>query len=356
MEVDYIIIGQGICGSFLSWELSKEGQKLLVIDESRPFSSTKVASGVINPVTGRQVVTTWLAEELIPFTWESYSRLGEQINEKLIEPCSIYAFPPSIQMKEAYDKKMEEGPGFVKPLAEETIAAYQQQFHFFHGAVEIEPVWLIHLQRLIKGWRKQLSENHTLLEEKFDSTQLNLTHEGATYRGIKAKKVIFCNGTETFDHPLWSKLPYSYNKGEALIADIPSLPANHIYKFGITTLVPWYDGLWWVGSSYDNRFEDDQPTASFRNRKLAELEQLLKCDFSVIDHIAAIRPATVERRPFAGLHPIQKAAGIFNGMGTKGCSLAPYLAKQLARELLYAEPVLPAASVNRFNTVLSLPG
>ncbi|RXK82998.1 NAD(P)/FAD-dependent oxidoreductase [Filimonas effusa] len=352
MEVDYIIIGQGICGSFLSWELSKEGQKLLIIDEPRPFSSTKVASGVINPVTGRQVVTTWLAEELIPFTWDSYSQLGEHIGEQLVEPCSIYAFPPSEQMREAYNKKMEEGPGFVKPLPIETTELYHQYFNFRNGAVEITPVWLIHLHKLLKGWRQQLATYHTLWEEKFDNTQLQIQPSHVSYKGIKAKKVFFCNGIDTFEHPLWSKLPYSYNKGEALIADIPGLPFKHIYKFGITTLVPWYNNLWWVGSSYDNHFTDDQPSETFRNRKMAELELLLKCDYSVIDHIASIRPATIERRPFAGFHPLHPTAGIFNGMGTKGCSLAPYLAKQLARETLYNEPVIASASVQRFSGIL----
>jgi len=27
MEVDYIILGQGICGTFLSWNLIKAGEK-----------------------------------------------------------------------------------------------------------------------------------------------------------------------------------------------------------------------------------------------------------------------------------------------------------------------------------------
>ena len=69
MEFDYIIIGQGICGTFLSWNLIKAGKKILVIDELQKFSSTKVASGIINPVTGRRVVTTWMIEELLSFAW-----------------------------------------------------------------------------------------------------------------------------------------------------------------------------------------------------------------------------------------------------------------------------------------------
>jgi glycine/D-amino acid oxidase-like deaminating enzyme len=56
----------------------------------------------------------------------------------------------------------------------------------------------------------------------------------------------------------------------------------------------------------------------------------------------------LERRPFVGLHPQNPRLGILNGMGTKGCSLAPYFARQLVRHLLYKEPIHPEASVSRF--------
>lgn len=354
MQVDYLIIGQGICGTFLSYELQKAGKKVLVIDEAQPFSSTKVASGVINPVTGRQVVTTWMAEELMPFTWNAYTSIGLEIQQQVIQNCPIQAFPPSEQMLEAYEQKMNNQPSFIQPIAANDIIDYNTYFYFNHGAVAISPAWLVDLHALLKGWRQKLEETSALLEESFDATQLQIHAIGITYKNIQAEKVFFCNGVNTFQHPLWEKLPYSFNKGEALIVDIPDLPQNHIYKFGITTLVPWYDGLWWAGSTYDNRYTDALPTDLFRQRKTAELGMLLKGKFTVVDHIASIRPATVERRPFAGLHPTQPAAGILNGMGTKGCSLAPYFAHQLAQHLVNGQPITPAGDVRRFSATLSL--
>jgi flavin-dependent dehydrogenase len=66
MNVDYIIIGQGISGSFLSRDLLRAGRSVIVIDESKPFTASKVASGVINPITGRRMVRTWEIEKLMP--------------------------------------------------------------------------------------------------------------------------------------------------------------------------------------------------------------------------------------------------------------------------------------------------
>ncbi len=71
-----------------------------------------------------------------------------------------------------------------------------------------------------------------------------------------------------------------------------------------------------------------------------------------MDHWAAIRPATLERRPFIGFHPRHPQIAIFNGMGTKGCSLAPYFAKQLVDHLTNKNELSPEVNVDRFRKVL----
>ena len=58
MEVDYVIVGQGIAGTMLSYYLLQQGNTVIVVDEFNPNSASQVASGVINPVTGRRFVTT----------------------------------------------------------------------------------------------------------------------------------------------------------------------------------------------------------------------------------------------------------------------------------------------------------
>ncbi len=45
--------------------------------------------------------------------------------------------------------------------------------------------------------------------------------------------------------------------------------------------------------------------------------------------------------------------GILNGMGTKGCSLAPFFAKQLTGHLLYNTPINADADVKRFARILT---
>jgi glycine/D-amino acid oxidase-like deaminating enzyme len=139
-----------------------------------------------------------------------------------------------------------------------------------------------------------------------------------------------------------------------LLAEIPGLSSAFIYKKGMMLAPLTTPGHWWIGSNYAWEFENDQPTETFRQQTELLLKNWLKIPFTITDHLAGIRPATLERRPFVGLHPHHPAIGILNGMGTKGCSLAPYFAHQFTRHLLYNEPLLPEAAIKRFNRILAV--
>lgn len=350
MTVDYIIIGQGICGTFLSWNLIKEGKSVLVIDEANPFSSSKVASGVINPVTGRRVVTVWMAEELFPFCREVYTQISQTIGTNVIDQKNTISFANSVQMLEGYRKRAEVENSYISTVTnKEAQAAY---FNFVFDCFEINPTYLINLPLLLSRWRNQLQASSSLFEEKFDDSFLQFTADSIQYKNFNASKIIFCNGVKAFESVYWKNLPYVYNKGEVLIAEISGLPATNIYKFGPLTLVPWQNNLWWVGSTYENEFETAEPTERFKNAFTASLKSVLKTPFTIVDHMAAIRPAAVERRPFVGLHPHHPAMGILNGMGTKGCSIGPWFAKQLTDHLLQGTTIDPLADMKRFSRIL----
>ena len=112
------------------------------------------------------------------------------------------------------------------------------------------------------------------------------------------------------------------------------------------------NNLYWIGSNYLWEFPDDQPTEQFRKQTELLLKTWLKVPFKIVDHKASIRPANIERRPFVGFHPVYKNIGILNGMGTKGCSLAPFFAKQLTDHLISGKEILPEADIKRFTKIL----
>ncbi len=351
MTVDYLIIGQGICGTFLSYYLLQEKKTVLVIDTPQSLTASKVASGVINPVTGRRIVKTWLIEELLPFSWNAYTAFGELLQVPLIKQCNVLDFHATLQMREAFESRQAEEPSLL--YMQNNQEQWQQYFRYNYGIGEISPCWLADVQTLLHRWRQYLNQHNQLLEEYFDWTQCQVEKERVVYKDISASKIICCEGAAGIHNPYFNLLPYAVNKGEALIACIPGLPAANIYKQGIS-IVPWTEkDLFWIGSTYEWKYTDLRPTPVFKGRAQAQLDYWLKLPYTILDQIASERPANIERRPFAGLHPVHPAVGILNGMGTKGCSLAPYFAAQLTQHLLRGAVIDPLADIKRFIRILS---
>jgi glycine/D-amino acid oxidase-like deaminating enzyme len=118
------------------------------------------------------------------------------------------------------------------------------------------------------------------------------------------------------------------------------------------SLVPYRENIFWLGSSYEWSFENDRPSDTFRRQAEDWLRHFVKQPYNVIEHFAAIRPATLERRPFVGFHPAFPRVGILNGLGTKGCSLAPFFAKQMVEKITDTGSIDPLADITRFEKIL----
>ncbi len=350
MQTDFLIVGQGIAGTWLSYYLQKEGYSCIVIDEWKDNTASRVAAGMINPVTGRKVVRTWMIEELLPFAEAAYQEIGQALHTTTIERKDIIDFYPTVQMKLAFEKAVTEEPDFVSLPENEND--WLSCFHYELGYGKIQPAFVVFLQHLLPAWRKHLLQNNQLIDHRFEVSAVELHPDQVRYRDIIAGKLIFCDGVSGYENPWFGNLPFAQNKGEIIWIQVKDLPDQHIFKKGIT-LSPWQDDVFWAGPSYDWKFDNDQPTAAFRERTEAILRSWLKQPFKTVDHKASLRPATVERRPFVGLHPVHSSLGIFNGMGTKGCSLSPYFANQFVKHLKEGTPLTPEADVKRFTRLLS---
>lgn len=351
MDTNYLIIGQGISGTFLSWYLEQAGASVIVMDENRSNTASRVAAGLINPVTGRRLVKSWMIDELMPFAWNAYSKIGNELHIDCIREASLKQFFNAPDMQDAFNKRSIEEPGY---LCAPDNDDWRQFFNYPFGWGNIRPCYIADVKKLTAAYRQHLIDQNKLIEEIFDASQL-VTDEGyVSYKNIHAQKIIFCDGAAGLNNPWFNRLPYSLNKGEALTLHIPQLSTDHIYKFR-QTLIPieHLENLFWFGSSYEWTYDDELPSQKFRENAEAELKHFLKLPYTVIDHQAAVRPANVERRPFVGVHPSYPQIATLNGMGTKGCSLAPYFAQQLALHLVKGEPIQPDVDVNRFKRVLA---
>lgn len=351
MTVDYLIVGQGISGTFLSYYLLQAGKSVLVIDQPESWSPSRVAAGIMNPVTGRRLTTVWKAADILGFAPEAYAAIGQLAG---VEACSrkdVIDFFPNPFMRESFLEKSRTGDPYVQMGTDEPSWDTFFRFEFGHGL--IAPVYTAHLDLLIPAWRRYLSGRGCLLEEEIDVREIQVTANHVVLNNITAGAVIFCEGPAGMDNPWFHRLPFSRNKGQALVLRIPGLPAENIYKKNML-LVPLPEpDLFWLGASYEWEFADQLPTPEFLQKADSVLREWVTIPFEVVDQRAGLRPATLERRPFCGLHPDHPRVGIFNGMGTKGCSLAPFFARELASHLTEGSPLTPQVDVGRFRRILS---
>lgn len=352
-ETEYLIVGQGICGTLLSYYLRKAGKSVVVVDAPRQFTASKVASGIINPVTGKKWVTTWMAAQLLPFAAAAYTEIGRELGVKLLSEYDLFSFHTTPETQQLFEARIDEDDRWLYTVNNET--PWDAFFHFHFGIGAVSPCYVIELQTLLHKWREQLVLDHALIGEEMDWNECIVTADSVTYKNITARKMICCSGAADIDNPYFTRLPFQLNKGEAIIASIPGLPRNHIYKHGVFNMVPWKDGdQFWIGSIFDREYKDESPTAAFRKQVEETLNRWLKLPFTITDHQAALRPATGGQKPFAGMHPLYPSLGIFNGMGSKGCSQAPYLAYELAQHLIAGAPLTPEADISRFKRILSV--
>ena len=319
MHTQILIIGQGLSGSWLSYYLQQLNIDCMVIDENKSNAASKVASGIINPVTGLRYVKTWMIEEAMPFATQAYQAFNCIEQKNMLEIFENYA------AESAFEKRIKEEYEYVQPHAKN----WDDTFNYTLSIGEINPCYLINVHSFLQ----QQKNKTNCIEEKFDESFLQIEKGKVIYKDIVADKIIFCDGISSAQSNYFKHLTFSPVKGEALIIECKDLSNQYIFK-NKQSIVPWGDGLFWVGASFDREYKDEYPTAEFKTQTTKWLNQFLKLPYKVVEHISSIRPATLHRKPFVGLHPTYKNVGILNGMGTKGVLHAPFFANQIANEIL----------------------
>lgn len=345
-QVDFIIAGQGVAGSLLAWFLLKAKKSFTVVDVLNPHASSRVAAGIIHPVTGRRIVKTWRADELIPFAESTYKEMEEFFKLKLLHPVPIFEIFSSQKHRNDWLSRSAD-PGIRNYLGDEKKLPDGFPVHAPLGGIEIRKSSWLDLNLMLRAMRNLLKENNMLAEENFSYQDLAFRNGKAEWKNISADKIIFCEGYRAIENPLFNYLPFLPSKGETITIYCPSLPDRYILNRAIHIL-PMGNQLFKVGST--NTWDDlsEHPTKEGKEKLAELLNRMLTCGFEITGHQSAIRPTVKDRRPFLGLHPGNSAAGIFNGLGTKGVLLAPWCARHFTEFVKGSNNLDREVNIERF--------
>lgn len=351
MTADFLIVGQGIAGSVLAWILDQRGCSVLVANDPTLPSASAVAAGIVNPLTGRKLVHTWKADELFPFLHQFYSQVEQALDVRFFHPKNIYRPFRSVAERNDY-LALTANPDIARYVAQTVDdQLYSRFINNPYGGLEVTQAGWLDLNeftRIIKGYFIRKSQYY---EGVVSVNDLTVTDDFILWKDIKVNKVIFCDGVQARENPLFDWLPYNPVKGQILTAVVDDYPIKTIVNQGVFIL-PIRTGLVRIGATYSWHDLDWQTTDDGRSFLESKVQSILKIPYQIVAQQAGIRPSTKDRRPFIGIHPTKPSIGIFGGMGTKGVSLAPYLAEQFARYLLDQEELESEVNINRYVSLL----
>lgn len=342
--LDFIIVGQGIAGSVLALQLLQRHQRILVIDEEHSQSASNAAAGIYNPITGRAMVKTWLAKDLFPYLTCFYQASETILGAKFLYPTPI--FRPFLTVQERFEwlERINTGDyaDFVTNVA--GPAYHRTRMVYQHGGIVLKQSGYLDVKCFLRATRAYLKSRNAYIATKFLHSQLHIDHH-VRYFGTIARKIIFCEGSQASGNFFFPRLPFRLVKGELLLVELEE-PLKVIYSRHVFVL-PRTHKQAVVGATYDEKDLSSEPTKASRQLLEERLRSIFRLDYVVHKHWTGIRPATFDRRPLIGLHPQYPQLCIFNGLGAKGVSLAPYFARSLVEHLLLEKELPLAVQVRR---------
>ncbi|MFV9552490.1 NAD(P)/FAD-dependent oxidoreductase [Algibacter sp. PT7-4] len=326
MQVDYIIVGIGIAGISFCEQLRTHGKTFVVFDDESQQSST-VAGGLYNPVVLKRFTSVWKSSEQLEEALPLYQSIEKRLKVKLDYKIPVYRKFTSLEEQNnwfsASDKPLLSGY-----LSENIIKNNNDAVNANFGFGEVLTTGRIDVKTMIEAYKTDLLKDNLLIESSFNYTALQL-HEGrVNYKNIKAKHIVFSEGSGVKHNPYFNNLPLKPAKGELVTIYAPHLKINYVLKAGVF-LIPLGDDFYIVGATYEWKDLTYNITNKAKEELLNKLKKLINCPFKVVNQVAGIRPTVKDRRPLVGRHEKHKNIFILNGLGTRGVMIGPYVAKQL---------------------------
>ncbi|MFO0850258.1 MAG: FAD-binding oxidoreductase [Gemmataceae bacterium] len=332
MNCHTLIVGQGIAGTALAWQLRWRGVAVAAIDRGEPATASRVAAGLMTPVTGQRLAKTWRLDDLWPAAVAHYRRAEAETGERFFLPGPSVRLFQSADERAAFEAKAGGFGEWVRPpnppVNPDDLAAP-------FGGFEMPTAGRLLTGRYLDASRRSLSVTTADLAP----TDLDLSGDGVRVPrlGLTAGRVVFCRGVGDAASPWFADVRFHPAKGEILTVRIPGLAETRVVHHGVW-LVPLGDDLFRVGATFDRDNLDTLPTDAGREEVLAKLRAFVRRPVEVVEHQAAVRPVISAGRPTLLRHPADSRLWLFNGLGSKGSSLAPYFAARLAETLTHESP------------------
>lgn len=336
MTPRFLIIGGGLAGTTLAWRLHERGLPFLIVDRDEPLTSSKVAAGLVTPITGMRLSLSWRFGQLYPEALAFYRGLESKLGTRFYHEVPIVQLLASEKAVTQWQKRRDqpEVQPYLKapepgPLVNDTI------FDNPHGGfVQQHSGWL--------DTAAYLSTSQRYFESLGSWQRGELTpDEVATRIGKDFTHAVFCIGWEAARHPWFDWVPFQSARGTVLQVSADTGGETRVVNNGCW-LLPRGDGSLRVGPTYELNFDQPHTPAPETIAALeTRLRGLLKTCYAITGSQTGVRPIIARREALIGTHPARPGIAFMNGLGSKGVLRAPWVTRQLTEHLLDGKPIEP---------------
>jgi len=333
----------------LAWELVNRGTDVKVVDQNWHSSSSLVAAGLINPISGKRLVLQERADFFLNRAEATYHKLAHAFGSPVFHPTPLLRLFRDEAQRGYFERRVSDSAYddyWEREASTDELAAFDADW----GGAWQRRTGFVDTGVLLKGLRTWLRDRGGFTADKVGYDDIDLAGGRVRWRDVEADRLIFCEGFRALRNPWFGHLPFQPAKGEILALAIEptgSLPNAIIHKGD--WLAPRPDGTWRFGATHTWDPLDATPTEAGRNKLLDSLHRLVPgAQVQLLAHHAGVRPATRDRAPFLGTHPAHPALAIFNGFGAKGGLLIPAYATAMADHLCDGALPPPEADIARY--------
>lgn len=328
---DTIIVGQGLAGTTLAWALMEAGQRVLVVDADEAVTTSKIAGGLITPITGQRLALSWRVDEMMPAARAFYARVEARTGHKVFHDRTATRLFTSEIEREIWAKRSGK-PEFQKHLAKEQPAELlaPEVGDASGGGFDMATAQLDVAGYLETSRAHFNSQSVTLDWARDVGFPPDHVHVGTH----TAQRVISCEGFAATRNPYFAWLPFKGAKGDILTVRFDAPFPDKCLHRGIWIVPTAEPNVFRVGATYDWAHLDGVATPEARAEIESRLQEFIRVPYTVLDHQAAVRPIIRESKALLGLHPQYPRLGFFNGLGSKGSLHAPWFAGRFAEFLV----------------------
>jgi glycine/D-amino acid oxidase-like deaminating enzyme len=344
-KFDNLIVGAGLAGVWTAYRFMQEKKTFVLLDLKEKNTSSRVAAGIYNPLLAKRQKVSYNAKNLYPNLYSNYHELEVFLQEKFCHKHHVSYIIENLRELNDWASLSDSDwfSDFVRVKNERISDLVVSDF----GYIDILDSGWVDIPLFLDAFLSKIHAPNMFLNQAFDDNYLVVNQDNFQYEDFLFDHVVFCQGTAIDQNKYTLNIRLKPAKGEILTIESQEHLSQMIPQNGVF-LLPVSEKKYKVGSNFTWDNLDNIPSESAKLEIIQKLCKWYKAPFEITNHVAGVRPSSLDRRPILGRLDFHPKAFILNGFGSKGVSHAPYYSKMLSRLIYGNVNVDKDVDVSRF--------